>query len=404
MSTLASKLLAPFRLTPLANHFPALHGARVLAILSVIQLHVTFELGALGALRGHGQFYDVCQRIFFGVDLFFFLSGFLIGTNLLQPGAMDARGIKRFYGRRTLRILPLYYVVLTVLALTRTLDPHQKANLWREYAYLTNYTNTYQVVMFWGWTLCVEEHFYVLGPLLMAGLKRLPSHRSRILALASLWFSGFVVRAAIASTFTGKDPREGFQQLYLPTHTRYDTLIAGVLLAYLWHTERERIEAFMAKSWAQLASLALSGILLALLVSLDKSSLGGLWGLISYGTVTGIGYTNLFIYLITTKGLLARVLGHRVFAWFAALGYGVYLTHMPLVLLFGLPVYLRLVFVLKLPVLIALLAAVLTVFALSLVVSYVLHLLVEKPVLFLRDTFLPSKPSNGPVPSPASTS
>lgn len=391
MTAAFAKLRSALRLTPLANHFPALHGARVIAILSVIQLHVTFELGALGVLRNEVGLYRVCQRIFFGVDLFFFLSGFLIGTNLLQPGALERSGIKRFYGRRTLRILPLYYVVLTALALFWNVAPERTANLWREYAYLTNYTDTRRVLMFWGWTLCVEEHFYVLGPLLVAGVLRIRSHGGRIAALGLLWFSGCVVRLALARTLPGLDPNEGFTRLYIPTHTRYDTLVAGMLLAYLWHTERARLEAWWSTPSVELASLALTGALLAALVSLDGPALGGLWGLINYGTVTSVLYTNLFLYLILTKGALVRILGHRLFFTCATLGYGVYLTHMPLVLSLGLPMYLRLVFVWKLPALVGVLGAVLTVFIASLTLSYLLHLLVEKPVLYLRDRFVPTK-------------
>lgn len=384
--------LTPFRLSLLANHFPALHGARVLGILSVIQIHITFELGVRGWLPINSWVYNLSQHLWFGMDLFFFLSGFLIGTILLLPEAEGTSGTLRFYGRRAFRIIPLYYVVLTALVFYKQpLDALQKSQLWREYLYLTNYSDVKHVVMVWAWSLCVEEHFYFLIPLLLALVKRVPSHRGRITALLLLWLSGGFVRTLVARTIPSARPEEGFVRIYIPSHTRYDILLAGVLLAYLWHTERSRIEASMQKRWIQLASLALSVIVFGSLVLVPGSALGGYWGLLAIGTVTGLGYLNLVTYLITTKGLLVRFLGHRIFLSCATLGYGVYLVHMPLVLAFGLPGFLYIAFARALPPLLAVAFATLLVFGVSLAIAYVLHLVVEKPALIARDKFVAAK-------------
>lgn len=387
-----SKPSSPFGLSLLANHFPALHGARVLAILSVIQIHVSFELGARGWVPvDYAWLYHLSQRIWFGMDLFFFLSGFLIGTILLLPGSEGPSGVLRFYARRSFRIIPLYYVVLTFLALTTPLDATQKAQLWREYAYLTNYSDVGHVVMVWAWSLCVEEHFYLLVPLIVAGLKRLPSHRSRIAVLATIWGSGVFARYLAARSVPHDKPSEGFARVYIPSHTRYDILIAGVLLAYLWHHERARIEAWMAKLGVRVGSLVLTVVVFGSLLVVPGDALGGWWGGLAIGTVTGVGYLNLVVYLITTKGPLVRVLGQRAFLMSATLGYGVYLVHMPLVRTLGMSTFvkLRLFNQMSFPASFAL--SVLLVFGVSLAIGYVLHLLVEKPALFARDKLVPAK-------------
>jgi peptidoglycan/LPS O-acetylase OafA/YrhL len=390
-----SKLSSPFGLSLLANHFPALHGARVLGILSVIQIHVSFELGARGWIRPeYAWLYHLSQRIWFGMDLFFFLSGFLIGTILLLPGSEGLSGVMRFYARRSFRIIPLYYVVLTVLALTKPLDAMQRAQLWREYAYLTNYSDVAHVVMVWAWSLCVEEHFYLLIPLIIAGVRRLPSHGARIGALTLLWSSGVFVRAWVAAGVPADRPHEGFARIYIPTHTRYDILLAGVLLAYLWHTERPRIEGWMTKAWVRVASLVGTLAVFGALIVVPGNALGGWWGLLAIGTVTGVAYLNLVTYLITTRGLLVRVLGHRAFLVFATLGYGVYLVHMPLVTSLGMASYLQLAFFKQVPVPVAFGLAVLAVFGASLAIGYVLHVLVEKPALLARDKLVPAKPTS----------
>ena len=100
------------------------------------------------------------------MDLFFILSGFLIGTILLVSEPAQGRGrssMVRFYLRRSFRIIPLYFVVLTALFLIRDtyggvgailpLTDGHRENLIREYLYLTNYTDTAHVTMWWGWSL-----------------------------------------------------------------------------------------------------------------------------------------------------------------------------------------------------------------------------------------------------------
>ncbi|MBM4376983.1 MAG: acyltransferase [Deltaproteobacteria bacterium] len=393
-----SKPSSPFGLSLLANHFPALHGLRVLGILSVIQIHVSFELGAHRLLPIESWLYQLSQRIWFGMDMFFFLSGFLIGTILLLPDASGAGGTLKFYARRSFRIIPAYYVVLTALALLKPLDPLQRAQLWREYAYVTNYSDVGHVVMMWAWSLCVEEHFYLLVPLLVALVRRVSSHRARIGALALLWLSGFGARFLVSRYQLPSRPGDGFQLLYIPSHTRYDILLAGVLLAYLWHTERPRIEGLMARVPVRIASVALSALLFGALVVVPGEALHGAWGLLRIGTVTGLAYLNLITYLITTRGVAVKVLGHRSFLVFATLGYGVYLVHMPFVTTVGFVAYLRLAFLYRLPVPFAFALAVLAVFFVSLAFGYLLHLLVEKPALYLRDRLVPAKPPAAPAP------
>ena len=144
------------RPTFLPNHYPALHGLRVLAIVLVVQLHTTWALLFVGVVSFS------TESLWFGMDLFFLLSGFLIGSMLLAE-APSGRRVKmgRFYLRRTFRIFPPYFVVLTLFASMWPLNPAQRAHLWMEYAYLTNYVPPIfgLVVMPWGWSLALEEHF-----------------------------------------------------------------------------------------------------------------------------------------------------------------------------------------------------------------------------------------------------
>ena len=155
------------------RHLPGLDGLRCLAILPVIWHHATPRL--LPGVLGKGAV---------GVDLFFALSGFLITTLLLRErrGSGEIR-LTAFYARRSLRIFPLYYVVLAFYAL-RALQTQAGSVVARHFlhalpfhaTYTANWFVDYAVphpVMFaFSWSLCVEEQFYWVWPILMACFRR----------------------------------------------------------------------------------------------------------------------------------------------------------------------------------------------------------------------------------------
>jgi peptidoglycan/LPS O-acetylase OafA/YrhL len=148
-----------------ARFFPALDGLRALSILAVIWHHAGGE-GAPGAL----------SRGFHGVSLFFAISGFLITTLLLRE--QDANGqisLSRFYLRRTLRIFPLYYVVLALYsALVLLVDRHSAAGegFSAHLPYFLTYTSNWfierdagtRVIFYFAWSLATEEQFYLVWP------------------------------------------------------------------------------------------------------------------------------------------------------------------------------------------------------------------------------------------------
>ena len=92
-----------------------------------------------------------------------------------------------------------YYVVLTVLAVTSVLTASQRHHLPFEYAYLTNYQpiRREDLVMLWGWSLALEEQFYLTVPVLFFVLHKLRSDRVRLTLLGAFWASAFVVRLVI---------------------------------------------------------------------------------------------------------------------------------------------------------------------------------------------------------------
>ena len=330
--------------------------------------------------------------VFFGMDLFFILSGFLIGSILLyslKNRDTQKRPIRRFYLRRVFRTFPSYYFVLTALAFIYILSPEQRHHLWMEYCYLTNFTRLgrFDVIMFWGWSLALEEQFYLVVPLLFLGLSLLRSDRARIALLVVLWAAALVTRIAIYfSRPDGWIDVELYGALYFRTYTRFDTLITGILLAVIHDRFRQPIGQWLQRPFNRalvaMPSLLCLWMLLRPWTFLPKNL--NFYHVFAWGTLTTIMYMGFLLLLLHGHGVVHRFLSAAAFRRIATLGYGVYLVHIPLCDHIVVPIAKRLIIrgtslALVWPISLALLLA------MSATLAYAMHLLIEKPSLWVRD-------------------
>jgi len=162
----------------LRSRMPELDTIRGIAVLLVLFFHgFGFRYGVQGLSGFPKLFVAATLPGWMGVNLFFVLSGFLI-TGILLDTKPKADYYRSFYTRRALRILPLYYGVLLLLAvLTRTGWVNRQASwafLGLSFFYLSNVTGLFGVPMQYGvlWSLAVEEHFYLLWPAAVRSLSR----------------------------------------------------------------------------------------------------------------------------------------------------------------------------------------------------------------------------------------
>ncbi len=158
--------------------FPGLDALRAIAALGVLLSHASYESGAT-ALASYGSL--TAQGVA-GVTVFFVLSGFLLYRPFLAADLDGLRGVRlRDYARRRLlRIVPAYWLALTVIALWLNLDEVFTKDWWRYYGFLQIYSpRTSLHGLAAAWTLCVEVSFYALLPLYALGLRRLARGRSR---------------------------------------------------------------------------------------------------------------------------------------------------------------------------------------------------------------------------------
>src|SRR5438876_5542798 len=162
----------------LRARMPELDSIRGIAVLLVLFYRGFGCAYGLSGLRGIGRlFVAATLGGWVGVNLFFVLSGFLI-TGILLDTKARADYYKRFYFRRALRILPLYYAVLCLLVvLTRAglINRHVSwAFLGLSSIYMANVTELFGIPMQYGvlWSLGVEEHFYLFWPIAVRLLSR----------------------------------------------------------------------------------------------------------------------------------------------------------------------------------------------------------------------------------------
>ena len=186
-----------------------------------------------------------------GVDLFFVLSGYLIGGQLLAPVARG-QGIKlgRFFARRALRILPAYLVVLAIYFLLPSWREYPEMfPLWKFLLSVQNIGLRGGTAFSHAWSLAVEDQFYLLLPLVLLFVIR--SRRAAVIIPCALVVGGLALRWFLARqnlSETGVDFR-GFQTwIYYATWTRLDPLVFGVALA--------AIEKFRPHWWQRLMNFA----------------------------------------------------------------------------------------------------------------------------------------------------
>jgi peptidoglycan/LPS O-acetylase OafA/YrhL len=153
------------------GYLPTLDGWRAIAILAVILDHATASLQ-----QDHPRFFTLTRVGPNGVSLFFAISGFLICSRLLEEEQMCGRiSLKGFYIRRGCRILPAamtYLAVIGILGLAGviTVTPWE---WWSSVLFFRNYLPPLWIHQYWGgytihyWSLAVEEHFYLLWPLVL---------------------------------------------------------------------------------------------------------------------------------------------------------------------------------------------------------------------------------------------
>jgi len=240
--------------------------------------------------------------------------------------------------------------------------------------------------MFWGWSLALEEQFYLTVPLFLFLLSRLRSDRARATLLVAVWLSALGIRLWYYYAHRPFTDLALYDQVYFRTKTRFDPLVGGIFLAFVQHRWREPLGRWLEhpknRAIIALPTLVCLWFLLDPLIAGEQNQ--QMAHLFLWGTVTSLFYMGTLLLLLHGHGWLPRFMSAPIFRRIATLGYGVYLVHIPVADHVLVPIAKR-YYDEKTPMIYVWPLSVVALVGLSLAVGYVLHIFIEKPSLRLRD-------------------
>lgn len=292
------------------RHFAALDGLRFLSIFAVLFHHSPL----VGPWADYSRLFG---RGYLGVDLFFVISGFLITTLLLRERDRTGRiSLSGFYKRRTLRILPLYLLVITAVGGYYVLFKHAPGagEKWPfYYLFLANFLVGDIPMLAPTWSLSVEEQYYLLWPLMIIFLPR------RWLILSVIVFALFYLLSVLTGlAFHSWDIGPLSFSIYKLT---YVAILFGAGLALLLH----RADSF-GLLWRCLGGWWTSPLLLAALLAellVLPLDLRGWPYLLIHLTMAAL----LGSFIIREDTPLMPVLTFAPIVRIGTISYGIYLLH-----------------------------------------------------------------------------
>ncbi len=302
-------------MTPPSRSVP-LDLLRLAAVLLVLGRHWPSEIpsGLAFPLRKAAELWQ--RAGWAGVDLFFVLSGFLVGGLLLAERRETGQvRLGRFLARRGLKIYPAFYAFLLLAFPLAPLAPDLRGVL-GEVFFLQNYLGS-----LWNhtWSLAVEEHFYLGCGLLIVGLSR--ADRLDLLRPFFWTVAAGCLAFRVAGVFAGlTTPR-----LLFPTHARIDTLFLGVFLAYLRYADPAGLAALVRRRAPWLAATALGLGVLPILLPLTQGRFMASAGF----TTTALASGAALLLAAHAPPELFKGRAWRAAAAAGAMSYSMYLWHMP---------------------------------------------------------------------------
>lgn len=228
-----------------------LDGVRAVAILLVMMHHFRHTPGCPEWLKWFGL------RGYVGVDIFFVLSGWLVGGQLMrtlrETGSVD---VTRFWFRRWMRTLPVYGVTLGLFWATGWVDVRHPFLL---AIFVQNYLHPGEWLV--TWSLCIEEHFYLVLPLLVMVLRAVAMRSVPVAVgvVALLVLGSPVARAWVHPQVQAEGYMPFLLNHYVRTHLRLDGLFMGAALAAVWTF----LPALQARLLRHARALAACGLVLA---------------------------------------------------------------------------------------------------------------------------------------------
>lgn len=321
-----------------------------------------------------------------GVDLFFVLSGFLIAGQLFA----DIRQgrplqVKAFYLKRFFRIIPAYLVIVTLyFTVPAFKEKEGLAPLWKFLTFTQNFglDLSRQRAFSHAWSLCIEEQFYLLLPFIVLFFVRAKIPARAFYLVLALFIGGFAIRAYswfhFIAPLLGKDDLwfTWYERIYYPTYTRLDGLLIGICIAGLFQF-KPQLKERITRHGNKFLLLSLALLTGAYFLFTDSSTFSA--SVLGYPLIA-VACGAMVIAALSPTCFLYR-LSARFTGIIATLSYSIYLSHKAVIHLtqdvvsrWGLAVdnnWMMLICVVS-----------------TILAGLLMHYMVEKPFLKLRDKVL----------------
>lgn len=315
--------------------FPHVDALRAFAALSVLVFHTAFTSGATTAWYG-----AIVGRLEVGVALFFAISGFLLYRPFVAAHYARAPRIRTrdYLRRRVLRIVPAYWLALTVLAIYPGLAGVFTGDWWIYYGFGQIYSlGTFVNGIPQAWTLCVEATFYLVLPLYALALRGICRSRSpRMIVAIELGLLALLAAASLAfrTAAIASGPTAAFA--WLPG--MFGWFAPGMALAVVSVALAQRTAPWRPATWVARHP--------ALVWAAAAVAFGAMAATVSAPQPTGTIYTeeeSFRLYVLSAAvaalvllpavagvaggGWPRRLLSLPALAWLGLISYGIYLWH-----------------------------------------------------------------------------
>ncbi len=314
------------------SSFPHLNGIRGLAALAIVGYH-----GVEGNYSSITGWVQLGAALRSALPFFFFLSAFLLYRPYVAArlGDTGRPSLKTFWWRRILRIVPAYWVALTLIGLTVGLPGVFGPEGWRYYTFVYVYSShTVSGGLIPAWTLCVDMTFYLVLPGFALTLDRLwqrfapdTALRLELAVLALIWLLStlywFVFVSGASVSLAGLEMREWNLLANL------NWFVLGMALALLSATDGERpcaLTRLLSRKYA--VEVAWGAALLTFLViartyytssETTRHMLASLFCVLVFAPAA----------LVPRRGRIQQILARPSIAWIGVTSYGIYLYHGP---------------------------------------------------------------------------
>ncbi len=301
------------------KYYPFLDGLRCFAILWVITHHIWvnfYTVPANSPLVNTWRF-KLAWTGYYGVDLFFVISGFLI-TGLILPSKDDKVNLTSFYVNRCFKILPSYYLLLAGVLCFYIFQNYISNNLLHDllnhFIFIQNFTATNSPLLAHLWSIAIEEHFYLLYPIFIYLVYSKKNNNSRTVILIGCLAAG-IICSNILKAFNMSS-----SNLY-HTYFRIDALAFGCILRILEEKIYRLPNPKQMTAWA------------CLLASVF------LWCILINNPAVIAWYNFTLAYIASGLLIVSCLLGLKVlwifelrpFIWIGRISYNLYLWHYPLI-------------------------------------------------------------------------